>query len=435
MVVGTHRPSSFRRRIGEDHVNLVQPELRKHPLTAVLEANEVRRRIPRKQRMKKSTNHELRQDVDNADAQPMSRFRVPFDILEQLAPKIENLLPIAEYPLPSFRGHEPAPSTLQKLRSEHLLKSTNLRAQRRVGKAQNTTSCHETTLAHEGREEQEMVEVELMHLSIGPTDCYQIIYLSTRFSRYMMVAMPALHAPPAVFSLRHAPSWLLLAFAAGSVNAIAFLACARFVTHVTGTVSRIGMDANSIFLALDYCLVLGCFVIGAMVSTMLLEGRHVQKKQPLYAAPLIAVAALLAMVAFAGVSGWFGEFGGSVEGPRDFALLSILAFAMGLQNAAVATSTGLLVRTTHMTGPATDLGIHLVTAVYADGQTRHTALRHAALRAGKIAAFALGAGAGAALVPTAKYASFLLPSVIIAGATVLSFVKMPEQQQLPQAAR
>jgi uncharacterized membrane protein YoaK (UPF0700 family) len=194
------------------------------------------------------------------------------------------------------------------------------------------------------------------------------------------------------------------------------------------------MDVNSIILALDYCVVLGCFVIGAMASTALLEGRHAQKKQPLYAAPLLAVAGLLAIVAFAGVSGWFGEFGGSVEGPRDFALLSVLAFAMGLQNAAVATSTGLLVRTTHMTGPATDLGIHLVTALYTGGQTRTTALRHAALRAGKIAAFAGGAGAGAALVPIAKYASFLLPSAIVIAATLLSFVKIPEQQQFQQAA-
>ena len=38
-------------------------------------------------------------------------------------------------------------------------------------------------------------------------------------------------------------------------------------------------------------------------------------------------------------------------------LLSLLAFAMGLQNAAVASTTGLAVRTTHLTGPATDLGI------------------------------------------------------------------------------
>ena len=55
-------------------------------------------------------------------------------------------------------------------------------------------------------------------------------------------------------------------------------------------------------------------------------------------------------------------------------LLSILSFAMGLQNAAVATSTGLLVRTTHLTGPATDLGIHLVELCFVKGEA-HTRAR------------------------------------------------------------
>lgn len=45
--------------------------------------------------------------------------------------------------------------------------------------------------------------------------------------------------------------------------------------------------------------------------------------------------------------------------PGDFVLLCGLSFAMGLQNAAVASSTGQLVRTTHPTGPARDLGVHL----------------------------------------------------------------------------
>ncbi|HVJ89084.1 MAG TPA: YoaK family protein [Labilithrix sp.] len=251
----------------------------------------------------------------------------------------------------------------------------------------------------------------------------------------MMGLMPALHAPQAVFSLRHAPSWLLLAFAAGSVNATAFLASARFVTHVTGTVSRIGMDSNSVVLALDYGVVLGCFVIGAMAAAALLDGRHLSGKRPLYAVPLLAVSGLLAAVAVFGMFGFFGAFGGAVEGTSDFAFLSILAFAMGLQNAAVATSTGLVVRTTHMTGPATDLGMHLVTALYAGGEVRDTALRHAALRAGKIAAFTIGAAVGGALTPTAEYAAFLLPSAIVAGATLLSFVNLPTPSSVEEGAQ
>lgn len=242
--------------------------------------------------------------------------------------------------------------------------------------------------------------------------------------------MLALHGPESVFSLRHAPSWMLLAFSAGSVNAIAFFACARFVTHVTGTTTRIGMDAGSITLALDYLVVLLCFVAGAMTAAAMLDGRHHSNKRPLYALPLVIVAAVLASVAAAGSLGVFGPFAGSVEGPRDFAFLSILAFAMGLQNAAVATSTGLVVRTTHMTGPATDLGVHLATALYAAGDVRKTALRHAALRGGKIVSFTVGGAAGAVLASTLAYAAFFVPAAVVVAATALSFVTSPKTQEL-----
>jgi len=240
--------------------------------------------------------------------------------------------------------------------------------------------------------------------------------------------MLALHSPQAVFSMRHVPSWLLLAFGAGSVNVIAFLACSRFVTHVTGTVTSIGMDAGTVTLALDYGVVLGCFLLGAMSAAAMLDGRHQQKKRPLYAAPLFLVSIILAAVALAGAAGIFGPFGGSVESPRDFAFLSVLAFAMGLQNAAVATSTGLVVRTTHMTGLTTDVGIHLTTALYAEGETRRTAIRQAALRAAKIAAFAAGGALGAVLVPRFHYGAFLVPSALVLGATLLSFVGLPSDQ-------
>jgi uncharacterized membrane protein YoaK (UPF0700 family) len=210
------------------------------------------------------------------------------------------------------------------------------------------------------------------------------------------------------------------------VNVIAFMACARFVTHVTGTVSQMGKDAPSVSLALDYAAVLASFVLGAAVSATLLDGRYAQKKRPLYAVPLVAVSVMLVGVAVAGSAGLFGEFGGTIETAHDFVLLGILAFASGLQNAAVATSTGLVVRTTHMTGPATDLGMHIATALHTRGDARATALRHAALRAGKIGAFAAGAAAGAALVPTFHFAAFLLPAAVTAVATVLSFVDVPK---------
>lgn len=231
-----------------------------------------------------------------------------------------------------------------------------------------------------------------------------------------------LHTPSTIFSSRHVPSWLLLAFSAGAVNATAFFACKRFVTHVTGTATQLGFDVLNLWLVLEYAVVLACFVVGAMSSVLALDARLQRGKRPLWAAPLVAVALLLAGVAVAGHLGTFGPFGASVEEPSDFLMLSVLAFAMGLQNAAVATSTGLAVRTTHMTGPATDLGIHLATSFFTAGATRRAALRGAALRGGKIAAFILGAVAAVPLTGSGGYLAFLLPAVIVVLAAAMSFV-------------
>lgn len=232
----------------------------------------------------------------------------------------------------------------------------------------------------------------------------------------------ALHTPDRIYAPRHIPSWLALACAAGSVNGFAFLSCEEFVSHITGTSTRIGLEWHHLGLAAEYALVLGCFIAGAIASVIWLQARACRGKRPQWATPLCAVALLLAGVAVAGHAGYFGPFGEQITGEPPFVLLSLLAFAMGLQNAAVASTTGLSVRTTHLTGPATDLGIHLGTAFFARGNERRDALKGAGLRLGKIAAFVLGAGAAVPLADRLGCLMLLAPAALISFAVVLSFL-------------
>jgi uncharacterized membrane protein YoaK (UPF0700 family) len=235
--------------------------------------------------------------------------------------------------------------------------------------------------------------------------------------------MLRLHTTEDVFSLRHAPSWVMLCFAAGATNGSALLACERFVTHVTGTVTRLGMEFVHLPLLFDFALVVLFFIAGATTAGLLINGRVHRQKRPLFSLPLWMVAGLTAGIAFAGHAGWLGPFGGSPDEPGDFVFLCTLSFAMGLQNAAVATSTGQLVRTTHLTGPATDLGVHLAELLTAQGAVRGTARQHALLRLGKILAYACGAGLSVPLSRQFDFLSLLLPAAVIAAATMLSFVR------------
>jgi uncharacterized membrane protein YoaK (UPF0700 family) len=236
--------------------------------------------------------------------------------------------------------------------------------------------------------------------------------------------MVPLHNKEAVFSRRHVPSWLLLAAAGGAANAVGFVAHARFVTHVTGAISSIGIGASegkSAWFALESAIVLGCFVLGAMTPAALV-GSPADGKEPRYALPLVVVAALLAVLGVLGTAGMFGDFGGNTNEAGNLVFLSVLSFAMGLQNSAVASSTGLIVRTTHMTGAATDLGVHLAAAVRSDGDARRSAVRDAALRAGKIAAFTAGAAGGALLAAEFEFLALLAPAAAVVAATLLSFL-------------
>jgi uncharacterized membrane protein YoaK (UPF0700 family) len=230
-----------------------------------------------------------------------------------------------------------------------------------------------------------------------------------------------LFTPDQVYSRRHSLTWMLLAFSSGCVNAAAVLACGRFVTHVTGTLTRIGV-AQGWDLALDFVVVLLCFILGAMSSVLVIDGRHHRGLKPLYWLPLTLTATLLAIVATVGVAGGFGSFGVDMDLPRDFALLSLLSLASGIQNAAVSTTTRLMVRTTHMSGPATDFGVDLAVYLFASGEARRRAGRGVLLRGGKISAFVLGGFAGALLAGRFHYGVFFAPAALVLLATALSFV-------------
>lgn len=228
-----------------------------------------------------------------------------------------------------------------------------------------------------------------------------------------MANLPPLLPADSVHDQRHIGLWVALTFSAGAVNATALAACQSFVTHVTGTLTRLGADFDQLALFLEYGVVLLCFVLGAMTSVLLLDGRRLRHREPWPVAPLLLVAGVIAAVGALGLLGAFGPFGTTVETAGDFALLSMLAFAMGLQNAAVATTTGMIVRTTHMTGPTTDFAIALATSLSGGPEPAIAAARRSVwLRGAKIVAFALGALAATVLARRLGYGTFFLPAVV-----------------------
>jgi uncharacterized membrane protein YoaK (UPF0700 family) len=242
------------------------------------------------------------------------------------------------------------------------------------------------------------------------------------------------HDEDRLATTRHLPSWALLAFAAGAVNVGAFLACRQFVSHVTGTLTRIGADASNL-LGLEYLLVLLSFMVGAGAAVVMVRKLGDAERGLPYWMPLSLVAVVLLTVAGLGATGAFGVFGGTAETAHDFALLCMLSFAMGMQNSAVALSTGMAVRTTHMTGPATDLAIAVATLLVGKPEERAKAWSSVALRGTKLTAFVGGAVAMVPLCSRVGFLAFLVPAAACTVATISSFAPRLVAEAVTRRAR
>ncbi|TVO68496.1 YoaK family protein [Denitromonas ohlonensis] len=160
---------------------------------------------------------------------------------------------------------------------------------------------------------------------------------------------------------------LALAFVAGAANAGAFLAVQRYTSHMTGIVSSMADDIvlGEFGLALGALGALLSFLAGAMVSTLMINFARRHALRSRYALPLLLEAALFLL---------FGLLGASLSTLKGLFVpmtVMLLCFTMGLQNAVITKLSGSVIRTTHLTGVITDLGIELGKLVYWNRASEH----------------------------------------------------------------
>lgn len=146
-----------------------------------------------------------------------------------------------------------------------------------------------------------------------------------------------------------------LAFVAGTINAGGFLAIAQYTSHMTGIISSIGdnLALQDVIPVLGALSMLVSFVAGSMVSTIMVSWGRRHKIYSEYAMPLLLEAVLLLI---------FGVLGANLNVYTPLtvpAIALMLCFMMGLQNAIITKISKAEIRTTHMTGIVTDIGIEL----------------------------------------------------------------------------
>lgn len=180
----------------------------------------------------------------------------------------------------------------------------------------------------------------------------------------------------------------VLSFIAGLVNVVGFLALGQLTTNVTGHFAFFMHDLSNFefWKGTVYLLFILAFLAGSFFAGILLEYFKENKQLNVFAIPILLEAALLIGLAV------FSQFY-TQQYPHFIACT--LLFAMGLQNSFVTNLSNAVVRTTHLTGLFTDLGIELSQLFFPKSHPQQTQIRERIkLRIYIIAFFFLGGSLG-----------------------------------------
>ena len=144
----------------------------------------------------------------------------------------------------------------------------------------------------------------------------------------------------------------VLSFVAGIVNVAGFLAVQKLTTNVTG---HFAFFVDAVFQyqfwnGFVYFLYIFFFFFGAFVSSFLVEVVARKNENTTYIIPIVIEIVLLLFIAIVGKN--------LIENYANVIAYTLL-FSMGLQNSLVTKISNSIVRTTHLTGLFTDLGIEL----------------------------------------------------------------------------
>lgn len=194
-----------------------------------------------------------------------------------------------------------------------------------------------------------------------------------------------------------------LAWIAGYTNIVTLLACGAATSHISGTTSNLGHDVveGKWAAAGTAAALIGAFLVGAAVSGFTTELGRRRNWESIYILPMLVEAVLLGVFAV-GVE--------VLEPDRGtVGLAAVACIAMGVQNATITRISSGVIRTTHVTGVVTDLGLEAVQFFWwlMDARRtgasrgsivrevrRHAAARRLFLLLAILATFALGAGLG-----------------------------------------
>jgi uncharacterized membrane protein YoaK (UPF0700 family) len=209
----------------------------------------------------------------------------------------------------------------------------------------------------------------------------------------------------------------LLSFVAGMVNVSGFFAVQQLTTNVTGHFAFFTEEIfrMNFWKGFIYFLYILFFFLGSFISNFLIELTSRNNDRYIYAIPVTVECIILFA---AGI--WGNEL---LKHNPDIIAFSLL-FAMGLQNSLVTTISSSRVRTTHLTGLFTDLGIELSQLFfYRKKEQKQQLVSGIRLRLTIIIFFFAGGIAGGMFYSKTGFYTFVITGILLIAGLIYDHIK------------
>ncbi len=212
----------------------------------------------------------------------------------------------------------------------------------------------------------------------------------------------------------------LSAFSAGMVNVTSLIIFFAFTSNVTGHYAILAEEISkgnwyqaSVVFAWIFMFFIGNFVSNIIIINFNQKNSYVAHSAPL----IIEIICLLAI-------GFYGHFFYQETLSETEIMVGTMLFAMGIQNGLTASISNFSVKTTHLTGLTTDVGI--LTAMFTKKEYRHNKLLRSKLSV--LLAIAASYLSGGILAGVIYYKAKFL--VFFAVSAVIGFIILYEYYKL-----
>ncbi len=231
-----------------------------------------------------------------------------------------------------------------------------------------------------------------------------------------------------VYSKEKVPLWLISAFKAGFLNTVGLLLTGKFVSHVTGFGTQVGLAIGhkDYLFGAELFIIPFSFIMGGVLTSAILDRHYEQHETPPYwKVQLLVTACLFLIVAL----DEFGHIGTGFPFDADnhynsveFLVIALLCLVCGLKNGLVTWSTFGRIRVTHLTGLSTDIGLNFLRTLnrrWPSPRFKDDRIVNV-LRILTFASFSAGAFGSALIYAQIGIKSLIIPMLISVGMSIVA---------------